>query len=169
MTPQDMHTLGKYAALVEYGIVKDAAFLPHLKALGQRAGGLVSKVRNLFRKAPATPAAGAPTTSPLPMQPQAPTSTGTLISNKGAMPKMVEPDKMIGQGEVRPSQPSSESAALRKQMEEGTLKAPESAPGKGIPWWGKALGAGAVGYGGYQVLKPNEQPPQNSMRPYYGP
>jgi hypothetical protein len=37
-----------------------------------------------------------------------------------------------------------------------------------IPWWGKALGAGALGYGAYRMMSPSEPEPQG-IQPYFGP
>lgn len=146
MTPYEM---GKYAALNELGIYKEA--------------GAWSFLKGLFRKAaPKAESAAAGATKETRIPPGQ---------------KAIGPDE-VGLGrDVRPPEGDAGSEALRKQMmareQEATTTATAKAkdePGlwSKIPWWGKGLGMGAVGYGGYQMLKPREQEPMG-MQPYFGP
>lgn len=176
MTPYEM---GKQAALQNLGIAKVAIDMPIAakllgKAFGKAAPAVVSKAAPAAAAAAkATGRAAAKTTGRAAVK--ATGKTTAQRAARAARPKAPSPEQLIGP-EARPTAGAS-SEALRQQMmanQQAAAASPEAAgeAGKGllskIPWWGKALGAGAVGVGGYQLLKkPEEQ--QQGMQPYYGP
>jgi hypothetical protein len=174
---------GKQAALYEFGMSKEA-----LPAFLARAGGAI---RGLFRRgaSKAAPMAGGGAggggllsgkVQPGAIGPR-PARDLSGFSNPqqaGAASSREFPQQMLNpeiNGALRPDVGGVGGEALRKDMMARSQAAAAEAaknPEKGllssIPWWGKALGAGAVGYGGYRMLKKPDQEPQG-IQPYYGP
>jgi hypothetical protein len=178
MTPYEM---GKQAALQDLGFTKAAIDMPIAakllgKAFGKAAPAMATKAAPAAAAAAkATGRAAAKTTGRA-----AAKATGKTTAQRAARtarPKAPSPEQLIGP-EARPTAGAS-SESLRQQMmanSQAAAAAPEAGAageaGKGllskIPWWGKALGAGAVGVGGYQLLKKPKEEPQGAQ-PYYGP
>lgn len=151
---------GKQAALGEFGMSKEA-----IPAFLSRAGGLI---RGLFRRgSKAVPGINVKGRSARNLS--AYSNPQQSAVPQGFPPQMLNPEIS---GALRPDIAGAGSEALRKDMMARAAEAaknPEVEKGllSSIPWWGKALGVGALGYGGYQMLKKPEQP--QSMQPYYGP
>jgi hypothetical protein len=168
MTPYEM---GKQAALQDLGFNKAAIDMPIAakflgKAFGKAAPAMATKAAPAAAAAAkATGRAAAKTTG------RAAAKTTAQRAARTARPKAPSPEQLIGP-EARPTAGAS-SESLRQQMmanSQGATAMGETDKGllSKIPWWGKALGAGAVGVGGYQLLKKPKEDPQG-MQPYYGP
>lgn len=185
MTPYEM---GKYAALMEYGLEKDAAMPAFLGAIGRGMKGLGSSIAKIFRGKPGVPAAvaGPPKVSPGGMlntkKPidYAAYGPGAKTEAQAAAAKHVTPDKMIGQGEVRPPMGEMGTEAYRQQRMADATAAFGGAGGEAgeaaskglwgsIPWWGKGIGLAGAGYGAYKLLGPKGQQEPQGMQPYFGP
>jgi hypothetical protein len=143
MTPYEM---GKYAALTELGFNKDAGFVDWLKrvfgrtrpAAAAEAAAVAPKVRAPRRK------------------PAGPTPDQVLGDNvRPARGEYTAPTEVLS---------AADEAALKAK---GVAKEEEKGFLSKIPWWGKGLGLGAIGYGGYKMLAPPKQ--EEGMQPYYGP
>lgn len=138
------YEMGKQAALAEFGFVKEAGLWNWLKGLvGYGAKAAPKATRSAAKTTAQKAARGAASKTVKPPKPSADANVSVKPPRKKPTPK-----------------PKPEAAATTPQQNTGILS--------NVPWWGKALGAGALGYGAYRMMSPSQPEPQG-MQPYFGP
>lgn len=142
------YQMGKQAALAEFGLIKEAGPLSwFMKLIGRGAKAAPKAARGATRGAAKTTA---------------------QTAARGAASKTVRP-KASATANVSVKPPRKKPAPKTPPAAAGTEQPPQNAGMlSNIPWWGKALGAGALGYGAYRMMSPSEPEPQG-IQPYFGP
>lgn len=140
------YQMGKQAALAEFGLIKEAGPLSwFMKLIGRGAKAAPKATRGAAKttaqKARSTAGAAARTTRP----------RASAATNVSVKPPRKKP---------APKTPPAAAGTEHPPQNAGMLS--------NIPWWGKALGAGALGYGAYRMMSPSEPEPQG-IQPYFGP